>query len=411
METTNNPREIRGREIAQRYTIRQENNIWLVPSVSGKGKYKVNLGKSECNCPDYELRRERCKHVFAAQFAFEKDFLETILREENPQPANPITTYKKPAQNWTAYNKSQTCEKAEFQKLLAALCQGVGEPALPMKTRPRIAFEDMLFACVFKVFSTFSARRFTTDLKDAIAKGFISSPIHYNTILRYFEYEALTPHLKMMIEESSLPLAALEKNFAVDASGLSTTQGFTWLHAKFTEPRLIEKRDWLKIHICVGTLTNIITAVEVTDRYEHDTHYFKPLVETTAQNFEMNEISADKAYLSKVNLQTAVDNNAFPYIAWKANNKINLKEGDSLWNKFFHYYSLNREKFLERYHQRSNVESTFSMLKAKFGGSLRSKNRTAQINEALCKVLAHNICVLIQSMNELEIKPEFWKEI
>lgn len=36
----------------------------------------------------------------------------------------------------------------------------------------------------------------------------------------------------------------------------------------------------------------------------------------------------------------------------------------------------------------------------KFGGSLRSKARTAQINEALCKIIAHNICVLIQSMHE-----------
>ncbi|OLD28037.1 MAG: hypothetical protein AUJ04_02540 [Acidobacteria bacterium 13_1_40CM_3_55_6] len=41
---------------------------------------------------------------------------------------------------------------------------------------------------------------------------------------------------------------------------------------------------------------------------------------------------------------------------------------------------------------------------------LRSKTKTAQINEALCKVLAHNICCLIQSMFELEIKPEFWQE-
>jgi hypothetical protein len=51
--------------------------------------------------------------------------------------------------------------------------------------------------------------------------------------------------------------------------------------------------------------------------------------------------------------------------------------------------------------------TTFSMIKAKFGGSLRSKTRTAQINEALCKVLAHNICVLIQSMHEFRIKIDF----
>lgn len=44
-------------------------------------------------------------------------------------------------------------------------------------------------------------------------------------------------------------------------------------------------------------------------------------------------------------------------------------------------------------------------MKTKFGDRLRSKTRTAQINEALCKVLAHNLCCLIQSMYELGIEP------
>jgi transposase len=223
--------------------------------------------------------------------------------------------------------------------------------------------------------------------------------------------ELLTPYLKMLIEESSLPLVGIEKNFAVDASGLSTTTGFTWLHAKFTEPRLIDKKDWLKIHICTGVKTNIITAVEVTERFEADSNYFETLVQDTVQNFDMEEVSADKAYLSKANLQTAIDNNAIPYIAWKANSRATNKEGNHLWNKLFHYYALNQEKFLEHYHRRSNVETTFSMIKAKFGGSLRNKTRTAQINEALCKILAHNICVLNQSMFELGVKAEFWQEI
>ncbi len=108
-----------------------------------------------------------------------------------------------------------------------------------------------------------------------------------------------------------MPLAEIEKNFAVDASGLSTSQGFTWLHAKFIEPRLIEKKDWLKIHICTGVKTNIISAVEVTERFEADSNYFETLVEDTVRNFEMEEISADKGYLSKANLQTAVDNECY----------------------------------------------------------------------------------------------------
>lgn len=77
----------------------------------------------------------------------------------------------------------------------------------------------------------------------------------------------------------------------------------------------------------------------------------------------------------------------------------------------YHLYHLNRETFLEHYHERSNVESTFSMMKAKFGERLRSKTDTAQVNEMLLKVLCHNICCVIQSMYELGVEPTFWAKV
>ena len=48
------------------------------------------------------------------------------------------------------------------------------------------------------------------------------------------------------------------------------------------------------------------------------------------------------------------------------------------------------------------------MMKANFGDALRSKGDTAQVNEILCKVLCHNLCVLVQSMYERAIVPTFW---
>jgi hypothetical protein len=41
------------------------------------------------------------------------------------------------------------------------------------------------------------------------------------------------------------------------------------------------------------------------------------------------------------------------------------------------------------------------------GERLRCKTETAQTNEALCKVLCHNLCVVIQSMYELGVEPQF----
>ena len=66
---------------------------------------------------------------------------------------------------------------------------------------------------------------------------------------------------------------------------------------------------------------------------------------------------------------------------------------------------------MRRYHRRSNVETTFSMIKAKFGQRLRAKTPVAQMNEALCKVLCHNICCVIQSIHELGIETTFNAEM
>ena len=95
---------------------------------------------------------------------------------------------------------------------------------------------------------------------------------------------------------------------------------------------------------------------------------------------------------------------AVPYIAFKANA---TGYAGGLFEKMFHVFSLNREFFLAHYHKRSNVETTFHMIESKFGSRLRSKTPVAQTNEALAKVLCHNLCCVIHSMFEFGIEPTF----
>jgi transposase len=130
-----------------------------------------------------------------------------------------------------------------------------------------------------------------------------------------------------------------------------------------------------------------------------------------AQNFTIDEVSADKAYSSGKNMQAVLDHGGIPYIAMKSNARPKHNKGGQVWKNMYHFYSLNQAKFVSQYGKRSNVETTFSMIKAKFGDSVRSKTETAQVNEVLCKILAHNICVLITSIHELGLKPNFWNEL
>ncbi len=55
----------------------------------------------------------------------------------------------------------------------------------------------------------------------------------------------------------------------------------------------------------------------------------------------------------------------------------------------------------------SSVETVFQMIKANLEDKLKSKKKVAQRNELLCKLICHNVVVLIHEMHEWEINPQF----
>jgi hypothetical protein len=95
------------------------------------------------------------------------------------------------------------------------------------------------------------------------------------------------------------------------------------------------------------------------------------------------------------------------FIAFKANT---TGGAGGMLEKAFHFFQFNQEEYMTHYHKRSNVESTFSAIKRKFGDSVRSKTDTAMVNEVLCKILCHNLTCLIQEQETLGIVPVFWKD-
>jgi len=396
-------RQERGLVIAATSKIEQNRLGWKVPSQSGNGTYIVNLdhGQPFCTCPDYEKRHQPCKHIHAVEYV--------IQRETKPDGTTTYTeaikvTYN---QDWVAYNSAQTHEQEHFVALLRDLCNGIEQPEYRFG-RPRLPLSDVIFGLVSKSYSTMSGRRFTSELKEAQANGLISKAAHYNSAFRYLENPELTPLLKSLIEQSASPLRAIESDFAVDSSGFATTAYNRWFDHKWGKER--SKQTWVKTHLMCGVKTHVVTSVEATPYESGDAAQLPQLVDTTARTFPINEVSADKAYSSRRNLHAIQAVGGRAYIPFKSNtNGIGNKEDgfDGLWNRMWHFYNFNRDKFLQHYHKRSNVETVFSMIKSKFGGSVRAKTPTAQVNEVLCKVLCHNICVLIQSMYELGIEPIF----
>lgn len=399
-----NARAERGLAIAETCKVQREGKVWKVPSQSGVEKcYRVNPNTESCSCMDHIETGERCKHLYAVEFTIKREFhADGSITDTQEVKVTKKVTYR---QDWPAYNAAQGREKNRVLELLYDLCRDLEERVITGRGRRPHTVKDSVFAMVLKVYTTFSARRFASDLQDAHEKGFTSANIPSMKVTKFMEDAAFTSILKALIAKSAAPLKTVETQFAIDSSGFGSNKFEKWFDEKYGAPR--QRAVWVKAHICCGTRTNIVTAVRILDKDSADSPQFAPLVRETAREFTIGEVSADKAYTSVDNFEAVAACGGTGFMAFKSNTTGAV---GGLFQKMFHYFSYKREEYLAHYHRRSNVESVFSMVKAKFGSSVRSKTETAMVNEVLCKFLAHNLCVLNHEECELGIDAMFTRQ-
>src|SRR5258707_11084860 len=152
-----NPRQKKGLPPSRDKRIRNVNGpTWAVPSQSEDvTAYLVNMQAATCTCPDFELRRVRCKHLIAVEI------VRTV--ETAPDGSKTVTesikvTRKTYVQDWPRYNAAQCAEKETLQSLLRGLCDGIATPAHPGRGPKPIAYSDAIFGMAMKVYGGMSAR-------------------------------------------------------------------------------------------------------------------------------------------------------------------------------------------------------------------------------------------------------------
>ena len=377
-------------------------SIFSVRSQDGKGVYLVTLegGRAKCICPDFVAHNLPCKHVLAVQF---KQKGLTPLEAAEVEAKRPRPTYR---QNWTAYNGGQRAELAMFDEVLLELVQGIQDPNPEKPTgRPRIPFDDLVYCAVEKVYQGLPLR-VGHGLQDRLqAEGRIGSSPSRNMTSALLQRVDLTPVLTALVAKSALPLASLERTFAVDSSGFRTNSFGDYCREKYGAR---VHNTWVKASILIGTKTHIIPAVILSDGHAADCPQFPGLVDgAVAAGFVLNEVYADKGYLSAENFEAVGRAGGTPYIMFKQNSRGSRRGGgpkalghSPLWKRMWHLFHADPTTYLAHYHGRSNVESVFAAIKKKLGETLRSKNPVAQRNELLCKILAYNITVLIHEAFE-----------
>ncbi len=384
--------------LATQTKIQQVRDHYLVPSQSGAGHYVVTPEEApSCTCKDFELRRRPCKHVYAVGFhrGVGPEALATAAPSAALLPLTPPATPR----DWSAYNAAQTNEIRHFTALLRSLCDNLADMPAASVGRPRLPLGDIVFSLALQAYYNLPARRMISVLDEAHARGLLSQVPAFPSLYQYMENTRMTYVLRHMVEASAVPLKSVETNFALDS---------TWFpEAPGERPRTRDRRARIKAHASCGVKTNIITALSITPYNSGDSPFFKSLVGVTAHNFNVKEVSADKAYLDHENFAFGDRIGADVYIPFKSNSRRVPAQGkpDPLWEKAYHFYHFNRNRFLEHYHRRSNVEAAFSMVKRRFGHRLRSRTPTARVNEVMVKFLAHNVCCLVRSAYELDLAP------
>lgn len=164
---------------------------------------------------------------------------------------------------------------------------------------------------------------------------------------------------------------------AVDASGFQTNH-MSYHYANvwhFQDKR--KYRRYLKLTIAIDTNTQYVMANKIRLSPRNDTIDFMSVL----KDLKCDYVVADRGYDSKKNRRFVLRQmKAHPEIPYRSISPVyRFRGGDKL------------EFHKEIYHQRSKVETVFSVIKRKYGNFILSKSFESQKKELVFRLIAYNV--------------------
>jgi len=228
----------------------------------------------------------------------------------------------------------------------------------------------------------------------------------FKTLSNYLNNLCVRKYLNQIIRYTSNPLRYIEKNFATDKTGEKTRTFSSWYSIRCNKE--ISKRDCLYVHITTGTELHSVTAIDVFVEDGKDNIIFRKHVKVTSKEFDIDTWTGDGMYQARENCTAVANAGGKPY--FKIKSGVTLKpKGHPAWKEMVKESREYPLRYLDKYHQRSNVECTNSAKKRKFNDFVRSKNDIAKENECHMTWCCYNFTVLSRAYHELGLEPErFW---
>jgi hypothetical protein len=227
-----------------------------------------------------------------------------------------------------------------------------------------------------------SYRRFGQFLKEAFGVvehiGLSRIP-HYTTLQKAAARLKHGMLLKML--ESFVMQVRIRKIFAgIDSTGLSHGQA-SYYYTKHYKLR----RKFVKISICADMKHQIVCSIKIRHRRRHDNMDFVPLLEHVSRIAPVSTIVADRGYDSE-------NNHVITKRMGIANTVIRPKYENLQVHKTkgLHRKNMKRSFDWELYHQRSKMETIFSVIKRMLGGHIMSRYILTQNRETMYRIIAYN---------------------
>jgi len=194
--------------------------------------------------------------------------------------------------------------------------------------------------------------------------------------VRVPSYSALCKRRKAIppwIWSSMLRLTSEPDTVAMDSTGFSRTNPS---HHYMRRIGVGDVRGYAKMSILFSVSDRMFAAVRVHVRPIHDIKDARRLLSNLCPRMLLADKAYDAEWLHEMCYRRGVQT-LIP-------SKVRTRKG--LFRK------IQRRGFtLEAYHQRSLVESAFSAMKRKYGGSVLGKSLVAVKSELLCRALAYNL--------------------
>ena len=173
----------------------------------------------------------------------------------------------------------------------------------------------------------------------------------------------------------------------------SLTTASTWYNYRIK--RELKKKDHLKEHITSTAKYNAAVAVDISP--EGDAKFIRPHVQKIKkQGFNLNDMSGDKAYLTRDGCNAVKEAGGKAHFRIKSNT-ITKAKGSQEWKRTVIAQKNEDPKEIDAYNLRQNAESTNKAKKAKFGSKIRSKLNSAREAEAMMKWCVYNITAICRA--------------